>query len=734
MKHTIDFDNMEMGSYVRVLQQLLGKNLLCCIVDETYEVVWSANGDDCPDAGTLLDTLLARAAAGNPVPGQLAQTLQGICPENCHILIHCLDLEYVNSDLYLVVLVPSGPGVVVIRDVQQPFSDLASCMANHFSLALENETMVQELSQRYEELNLIFQADEHVKGHLNTRKSLGHVTRDIADFLDVDATFLMLPEMGHWFFHASAANGLAEKEIRIRKRVKQQYEALKSGGQTHFFRTKVSISQEDWFIVAAPVIDSALSPMGIIGCIRNTEGREFETGDRKLMTVTARRVAKIVQSDLDPLTGLINRAGFENSLGMLLSRPSWIKNRTAVCLFNIDQFKLLEDAYGMGAGDAVLKQIAQRLKSFLRDQDVLARIRRNEFAVILSDMQSMGHSSDVFERIRRNISQNSYQFKDTLISLTVRAGIVNFTQSINTVSDIIAKAGIAVETARELGGSCVSVFKEGDPRLGEKKTRARYAAQLQTLVENKQFILFCQPIVPLQGGHMHHEILIRLQDETGEIVSPCLFLPAAEQYHKMPLIDKWVLENTCDLLKKFSPVLTDADMSWAVNLSGQSLQDESFVAYFLSFLSQVEIPAAWLTFEITETVAIRNFDRVISVIEQVRDMGFSIALDDFGSGYSSFGYLQELPISFLKIDGMFVKNLHKDTLAQVMVKSIVGIANHLNIQTIAEFVENESILDFLRHNGVDYSQGYYTGKPMPFSAILEKIQQSPQEQNPFVCD
>ena len=645
--------------------------------------------------------------------------------QNYRVLIHCLDLEYVDSELYLVVLVPSCPGVVVTRDVQHSFSDLASCMANHFSLALENENMVQELSQRYEELNLIFQADEHVKGHLNTRKSLGHVTRDITDFLDVDATFLMLPDMGHWFFHTPVTNGLAEKETRLRKLVKQQYDDLKRGGQTNSYRTKVSISQEDWFIVSAPVIDTALQPMGIIGCVRNTEGREFETGDRKLMTVTARRVAKIVQSDLDSLTGLINQVGFENSLGMLLSASSWIKNRTAVCLFNIDQFKLLEDAYGMAAGDAVLKQVARRLKNFLRDQDVLARIRRDEFAVILSDMQTMDHSSDVFERIRRNISQNSYQFNDTLLTLTVRGGIVNFTQSINTVSEIIAKADIAVEAAREAGGGCVSVFKEGDPRLGEKKTRARYAAQLQTLVENKQFILFCQPIVPLQGGRMHHEILIRLRDETGEIVSPYLFLPAAEQYHKMPLIDQWVLENTCELLKKFSPVLTDADMSWAVNLSGQSLQDESFVAYFLSFLSQIEFPAAWLTFEITETVAIRSFDRVISVIEQVRDMGFSIALDDFGSGYSSFGYLQELPISFLKIDGMFVKNLHKDTLAQVMVKSIVGIANHLNIQTIAEFVENETILDFLRHNGVDYSQGYHTGKPMLFSDVLEKVQQSP---------
>jgi diguanylate cyclase (GGDEF)-like protein len=709
MTHRIDFDSMDMGKYVRMLKQVLGKDLVCGVIDEQYEKHWDSGSED----SQLIDKILAQAKAQKPwlFPGRI----HDLCPDDRLALVHGLDLEDLESNLYFIGLVPRDiPGVSTIHGAQRYFSDVASCMGSQHNVTMENEKMIQELSQRYEELNLIYQTDEYAKNNLNTGKSLENVVRDITEFMEVDGAFLLLPAMGHWVFQTNQTTDLLVKKSQIREMVKKIFDVVTQTGQAHVVNKKELFGGDkslggSFIVMASPVMDSGFNNIGVIGCLRRQEGQDFVTGDRKLMQVIAQRVRKIIHSDLDILTGLADRVSFENKLQTILAEASRIRNHTAVCFFNIDQFKLLNDAYGMAAGDAVLKQLSIVLKEHFREQDFLARIKGDEFAVILSDMPQGDHSREVLERIRKGVARQKYQFQNAIIHITMRMGLVNITREIKDAAEIIVRGEIAVEAAQEKGGDCISVFKDGDAKLAEKQTQADFATQMEELVKNRQFVLFCQPIIPLQGGNMHYEILIRLKDKTGQMIAPYLFLPAAERSNKMPFIDEWVLEETCRILKSSKSFLNHAKISWAINISGQSLQDEAFLNYFLFFLSQLDFPASWLNFEITETVAIRNFDRVIHVIEQVQAMGFSISLDDFGSGYSSFGYLKKLPISFLKIDGMFIQNLHTDPLAQVMVQSIVSIAKHLKIQTIAEFVENQSILDLLKQWGVDYSQAYHTG-------------------------
>ncbi|WP_300462027.1 EAL domain-containing protein [Desulfobacula sp.] len=727
MKHAIDFNHQNMAPYVRMLRSVLGSDLVCAIIDEHYQPLWQAGGDD----GDPMEGLLGRLKDTPLHPGSLSERISAGCPENRLTLIQDLDLEYIDGELYFIGLVARGTPEFSRADMfQDYFSDVVACICSQYNLRMENDNMVQELSQRYEELNFLYQTENPNNETETSEESLGDLVKEMTEFMDVEAACLWLPDMGYWFFHMAGRTGDIDNETHIRNWVTPLFETIKKTGQPMVVNKHGNIIQDSSASVLSaevmmvfPVLNSDLQAMGLIGCLRRRGGRAFVTGDQKLMEVTARRVRKIIHSDLDDLTGLANRVGFEKKLEELVSDPSQIRRAAAVSLFNIDQFKLLNDAYGMAAGDDVLKQVAVVLKTHFRDQDFLARIKGDEFAVILFDLHSVAHGQEVLERIRKQFSRQQFMFQDTRIHIKVRIGMVPIAWPIKEISDVIAKAEIAVQSSRERGGDTISVYTEGDSRLAEKQTQARTATQIETLVENRQFVLFCQPVVPLQGGRMHYEILIRLKDEKGNIIAPGQFLPAAERYNKMPFIDQWVLEETCRLLKASEPFLSAVNISWAVNLSGQSLQDEVFLKYFLSFLSQLPFPASWLNFEITETVAIRNFDRVIHVMDQITRMGFAISLDDFGSGYSSFAYLKQLPISFLKIDGMFVQHLHTDTLAQVMVTSIATISKHLKIKTIAEFVENEKILDFLRRGGIDYAQGYHTGKPFPLRDALERIQQ-----------
>lgn len=716
----MDFDNMDI--YVRMLSQVLGKDLEWGVIDDGYEKHWDSGGGESP----LIDQLLVQAKARGA--GLVSGEIQAHCPGDRLALIQRLDLEYLESTLYLIGLASwDVAGKITKEGAQRYFSDVASCIGTQQNVCQENEKMTQELSLRYEELNLVYQTDEHAKENVNTGKNLGHVIRNITEFMAVDGAFLLLPAMGHWVFQTPSAMEPIENEPQIREMIEKIFNRVNKSGQSYVVnKTKLPVKDTSgkgsFLIMACPVQDSDLHTIGVLGVLRRTEGQDFMTGDRKLIQVIAQRVKKIIISDLDTLTGLASRVSFENKIQLFLSAGFRIRNHTAVCFFNIDQLKLLNDAYGMAGSDAVLKQVARVLKTHFREQDFLARTKMDEFAVILPDMPPGDHGREVLERIRKGVAQRKYQIQNALIHITMRMGLVNITPDIKTISQVIVRGEIALEAAQEKGGDCVCVFQEGDPKLDAKQSQADLASHIETLVENRQFVLFCQPIIPLQSGNMHYEILIRLKDKQGDIIAPNLFLPAAERYNKMPLIDQWVLEETCRILKNSESFLTRANITWAINISGQSLQDQAFLDYFLLFLSQLNFPAAWLNFEITETVAIRNFDRVIQVIEQIASMGFSIALDDFGSGYSSFGYLKKLPVSFLKIDGMFIQHLHQDALAQVMVKSIVSIARHLKLQTIAEFVENQQIFDLLKQEGVDYSQGYHTGKPFPLTDALAEIQ------------
>lgn len=724
MTGSIDFQRVDLGAGALMLKSVLGDSYTFGIVvlkDGTPELAW------CSDSPEALTQLIEGIVAGQEGPETFYAALVKNCPEDMTLLVSGLDLD-MGEDLACLTAIGPGKQSSVIDGERARlfFSKAASCLEAQINLTAENDRMAMELARHYEELNLIYQAEAHSKGTTNTDETLRQVVGDVLEFMEVDGAFLTIPGVKKWIF--LAGTGLSKNEKQIKKTVASKFKDLKDAPKTIVLNREDAPKgascnpTEHLLMILSPIRDLDKQVMGAVGCIRKPDGPAFETGDRKLIDAVGQRAGKIALMDLDPITGLMTRSGFEQRVREMISSPPLQNRHTAVCLINIDQFKLINDAYGVTTADELLKQLSYLLREHLKNRDVVARLEGDWFALLLCRMRSAEDGWNALERLKSHIACKSFPVENNLINITVRIGFLTIDKSIKTVMDVNTRAELALEEAKEKGGNCIHMFEQGSGKLADKMDQARYAAQIESLVEKGRFVLFCQPIVPLTGGAMHYEVLIRLMDDDGGIISPYRFLPAAEAYKKMTYIDRWVVENTCRLLEENAASLQGRNMTWGINLSGQSLQDESFMKELLEFLTNLPIPSAWLNFEITETVAIRNLDKMVEVINRIRCMGFDVFLDDFGTGYSSLGYLQKLPVSHLKIDGVFIRDMEKNGFNQVAVQSIVSLSKNLGIKTVAEFVENEENLVLLKKFGVDYAQGYHTGKPGDMAETLQKIE------------
>jgi diguanylate cyclase (GGDEF)-like protein len=389
------------------------------------------------------------------------------------------------------------------------------------------------------------------------------------------------------------------------------------------------------------------------------------------------------------------------------------QQQSVLLFIDIDQFKIVNDTSGQVAGDQLLTQIGALIKKELVETDTLARMGSDEFAVLFENC-SLSEAERRAEKIRLAIKQFRYIYKEKMFDIAVSIGVVRIDTQIENFSDIMGKADLACNIAKELGGNRIHVYHSSDQNTAKREDELQWVSRINQALEKDQFLLYRQLILPLHDGsgyEPHFEILLRLQDETGKIISPFFFIPAAERYNLMPKIDRWVIKNA---LYKMAAAQTSRPMSCSINLSGQSFCESGFVEFVMEQIRKSGVAAKNICFEITETAAVSNLAQAVDFINTLKNIGCKFSLDDFGSGMSSFTYLKNLPVDYLKIDGYFVKNMLEDKIDHAMVASINQIGQVMELKTIAEFVENDAILQELKIMGIDYGQGYGIGKPEPF--------------------
>ncbi|GHB33149.1 bifunctional diguanylate cyclase/phosphodiesterase [Salinicola rhizosphaerae] len=415
----------------------------------------------------------------------------------------------------------------------------------------------------------------------------------------------------------------------------------------------------------------------------------------------------------DSLTGLRNRRALDQE--MLRYRHRLDSDNDFLLFLDLDHFKVINDSCGHSAGDEVLCDFARLLLSHFEAKDFVARLGGDEFAVLINGRLIEAVLGNV-ERLRHAVTAYTYEHKGRRYGLGVSIGLVAMNRRFRTTEEVMIAADRACYSAKCAGRNRLKVYEEGDRQALQREHEALWMPRLKEALRNDRFVLYAQRIDPVTADatqeqpHQYHEILLRYVDDQGHHVPPGVFLPVAERGDLMPEIDRWVIHHTFILLSKRLEALSGQER-FAINLSGQRLGDDSFAAWIIEQLSLFSIPPSIICFEITETAAISGFDSARRFMETLSHHGCDFALDDFGSGMSSFAYLAALPIKQIKIDGSFVRELVDNDVNRAIVSSISGIGRSLGLKTIAEFVEDDQILAGLRELGVDFAQGYGIDRP-----------------------
>jgi len=456
---------------------------------------------------------------------------------------------------------------------------------------------------------------------------------------------------------------------------------------------------------AAPIRDRLSTITGVVLVLHDVRReREFAT-------------QLSYQATHDTLTGLINRREFEHRLDRALTSAREERRHHAMMYLDLDQFKIVNDTCGHGAGDEFMRQISVVLQERLREGDTLARLGGDEFGVLVENCQ-IENAMRIAETLRQAVADFHFVVNQRTFAVGVSIGLVNMADGTLNLTEVLSAGDAACYMAKEKGRNRVQLYHPKDTELALRHGEMEWVGRIQDALTAGRFVLYTQQIVPVGVGQKStrmFELLVRMIDERGAIVPPMAFIPAAERYNLMSQIDRWVTRTALTTMAARRSPSREPE-TCIINLSGASIGDERFLDFIRAELTRTSAPMGSVCFEVTETAAIANLAKATRFITELKTLGCLFSLDDFGSGMSSFGYLKHLPVDFLKIDGSFVRDMLADPIDNAMVEAINQIGHVMGKRTIAEYVEHAGILERLREIGVDYAQGFGIAVPKPFDA------------------
>lgn len=538
--------------------------------------------------------------------------------------------------------------------------------------------------------------------HLGYVRFLNPVAEDLTGWSHQDARGQALDHI-YQLQHAVSASPLPSPLKRLN--ANRAYKITRSDG------TPGVLSRADGHSV---IVQDAIAP------IRDSEGR-FIGAVLTFRDITqTHQLAQELsfQASHDSLTGLENRSAFERRLSELLRQTHQDAREHVLCYMDLDQFKVVNDTCGHAAGDELLRQLTQVFKEQIRTSDTLARLGGDEFAILFHNCP-VPVAQQIAERLRAQVQAFRFSWDGKTFAVGASIGLVLLDPQQGSLNELLSAADSACYAAKDAGRNRVHLYQADDQHLLERRGEMQWTSRLRHALDRDHLRLYVQTIVPTQSGaHApRYEVLVRMLDEQGQIIPPGAFMPAAERYDLACAIDRWVVGNFLAWLGDNCRRANHCPGHYSLNLSAASLGDNGFLGFVLEAIERHQVPSHYLCFEITETSAIANLNCALNFMQKLKAIGCSFALDDFGSGLSSFAYLKTLPVDYLKIDGLFVKDLAHDSIARAMVSSINSIAHEMGLQTVAEFVESQAILEQLQQLGVDYAQGYHLGRPYPLSEL-----------------
>ncbi|MCC7462676.1 MAG: EAL domain-containing protein [Gammaproteobacteria bacterium] len=461
--------------------------------------------------------------------------------------------------------------------------------------------------------------------------------------------------------------------------------------------------------------------MGVLALFRSQAAPEFSERHARLVELLARRSAAIIASSYDPLTALLTRPAFEQRVNGMLAAASTPRDRWSALYIDVNRLHVINDNFGMHVGDQVLARIGELIRRRLPPGALAARISGDRFAILLPAV--LDDAAAFAESLRQGAEEAGAGIGDGSLPVSVSIGVASVEARAREFAHAFAAAETVCKAANDRGRNRVEIYQDSDASIVRRFADVNLLGNLRSAIDRDHLRLYAQAIAPLsgRGGAPYFEILLRMTNENGETLGPDHFLSAALRYQMMPEIDRWVIAQTIERLKPHAALLREAAVVFSINCSGQSLHDEKFTDYVCALVRASGIDPRALTFELTESAAVGNLPQAEQLMRQLQRLGCGIALDDFGTGLSSLAYLRALPITMLKIDGSFVRDVLKDPRAASMIEVIAQLAHSLNMTTVAEYVETEDIRTRVRSLGVDHAQGFAIGRPVPLDEVLAQL-------------
>lgn len=618
-----------------------------------------------------------------------------------------------------------------VCQIERLLGSIVNLVEKELRLTVELDAMARELAGRYEELNLVYENNEDSVGSDADCETHNRLVADYVDYLGVDMVAIVFPGQDK-IFCATGDDDPIEEPYELVRQVTDKCLPIAMQGDGFLlindFNDKAALElgfDLPYKVAATPVQNNRGEVEGILICVNHLYRADFYNSDKNLLSVMAKKVAKVLHANYDALTGLNNQLVFDRVLSRALETASG--QGLFHCLLNVDlgNVRVINDAHGRGAGDAAIRHVARLIKSKLRNTDTVAYLGEGHYGVLL-ERCGVKKGEQVAENLRNLVADNPLVLDGKSIDLDISLGLALIEPHSNSLDDVVEAAEIARRSAKQLGRGQIQMFRQGDSDLMDHKQRMRWVSRIREAMRDNCFRVYCQTIAPVGATEeqYHFEVLLRLLDGDGDIVSPAEFLPPAEQFNLMPMLDRWVIDSTFSTLSEAGYCQTAGEGLVSINLSGQSLGDWELPDFIARKLDEYGLDPDCVCFEITETVAFRDSEQAVQCMHAIKALGCHLSLDDFGTGLSSFTYLKDLPVDFLKIDGSFVRNILADKVSHAMVASVNQIGHVMGLKTVAEFVENEALAERLTEMGVDYLQGYAIARPAPLAEYLDELDAS----------
>jgi diguanylate cyclase (GGDEF)-like protein len=629
--------------------------------------------------------------------------------------------------LLLCLLSPQGdPAAIPQLTGQLAFTQLSAMLLADYCQNIE-------LCRRQEELDLIYKAEDEAVNTCHGRELLRQLVQNTSRFLNVDVSYLYIVNQNISMHRYRNDKELLDAGLLFDCMRDTIYPLLQKEARPLLVndaegRRKLGIKHEVPFkFLVCPIVNSDGETTGLLATASQVfAADDFTSSDCNLLEIMAKKASRIAQSHFDPLTGLENSHSFELILRDLL-RQSYDRGvHHAIANIDIDRLAVVNDISGRVAGDHLIKMIGHKLVDMVRSYDLVARLGSDKFGILLKNCD-LKTAAVIMKKVSHAVSSLDVEWEGKRHEPSISIGVAPITDQTLSVTGLLEAAETARNVSKQRGRNNIHVLDMEDRNLLRRKEQIRWVGRIQEAMRDNRFRLYAQLIEPIgsRSTRQHYEILLRLQEKDGQIIDPGQFLAAAESFYLMASIDLWVINQAFHELTLMRRDPGQQQCQLSINLSGQSLNDPyTLASYIENKLEEYELDGDSICFEITESAAIANLDEASLFIEHIRELGCKFSLDDFGTGLSSFSYLKNLNVDYLKIDGSFVRDIMRDPVSESMVAAINQVGQAMHLETVAEYVEDDEIRCKLVSMGVDYGQGFGIGRPALFSQIQEELAKS----------